>query len=398
MEEIIIVGAGPAGAIAAYQLAHKGFRVRIIEKKAFPRYKTCAGGLTKKAAHSLPFDASETFEFPAEGGLLSYQGKTLIKVKTNQPISYLVRREKFDNFLVQKAVEAGAILSDKLEVKHIETKTNHIIVHTNKGEFASSMLIGADGVNSIVARDTGLLPNRQTGIALETELAVTTEALESQGHYATFDFGAIPYGYGWVFPKRDRLTIGVYHAKPGKANNIRQTLETFIRNLSIPGEHKIIRLTGHHIPLGGRDEPLHKGQVLLVGDAANLADPWFGEGLYYAIRSGIIAAQGIHNAFKSGTYDLSSYTQTIQEQFIRQFHYANIFASIVYHAQYPCSLAFQRSEILQQGVFNVISGDLTFKELLNTIGLRLPVVGWQMLRWSGETQRDYSDNNTDNPQ
>jgi flavin-dependent dehydrogenase len=278
------------------------------------------------------------------------------------------------------------------------SSADQIIVHTSKGDFTSSMLIGADGVNSIVARDTGLLPNRRTGIALETELAVSSEALEAQGHYATFDFGAIPYGYGWVFPKRDRLTIGVYHAKPGKATNIRQALDTFIRNLTIPGENKIIRLTGHHIPLGGGDNPLHKGRVLLVGDAANLADPWFGEGLYYAIRSGNIAAQVIHSAFNSSTLDLSPYTQTIQKQFIRQFYYANIFASIVYHAQHPCSLAFQRSEILQQGVFNVIGGDLTFKELLNTIGLRIPVVGWQMLLWSGETQRDYSVGNTGNPQ
>lgn len=393
-EDIIIAGAGPAGAIAAYQLAHRGLRVRLIEKKKFPRYKTCAGGLTMKAANSLPFDAGETFEFPAEGGVLSYQGKTLIKVKTDKPISYLVRREKFDNFLVQKATEAGALLSEELEVKHIEQKADGVIVHTPKGNFEAAVLIGADGVNSVIAREADMLPNRQTGIALETELHVPAAALEEQGHYATFDFGAIPYGYGWIFPKKDRLTVGVFHAKPGKAKRIRNSLKTFINNLELIQKHETIRLTGHYIPLGGGNAPLHKGRILLIGDAANLADPWLGEGLYYAIRSGLIASDVISSAFESNFFDLKAYTQTIQEQIIKQFHYAKIFASIVYNAQYPCSLAFQRSEILQQAVFSVIRGNLTFKEMLNAVGSRLPVIGWQMLRWSGATDRDYSDNST----
>jgi flavin-dependent dehydrogenase len=149
------------------------------------------------------------------------------------------------------------------------------------------------------------------GVAVEAELAVSPVSLEAQGTYATFDFGALPGGYGWIFPKRDHLSVGIFKAIPGKAINLKKALEKFIASEAVLLDPRILHLQGHQIPLGGRKQTLHKGRVLLVGDAANLADPWMGEGISYAVVSARLAAEQMFNALGSNQIDLSSYTNLI---------------------------------------------------------------------------------------
>jgi flavin-dependent dehydrogenase len=210
-------------------------------------------------------------------------------------------------------------------------------------------------------------------------LAVPSAALEMQGPYATFDFGALPHGYGWVLPKNEHLSVGILQATPGKAAGLRQRLEAFIESQEVLHEHALLSLRGHRIPLGGREEPLHEGRVLLVGDAANLADPWLGEGLYSAIISARLAAAAMVEALERGAAHLKEYTARVNVEIVRQFRHARCFAAVVYRLPRQCSLALAKSPLMQDAVFGVMRGDLTFQELSRTLIWRLPRIVAQSL-------------------
>ncbi|MBE3143023.1 MAG: geranylgeranyl reductase family protein [Planctomycetes bacterium] len=378
--DVIVVGAGPAGAILAYLLVSSGLRVLLLEKAALPRYKTCGGGLTFKAIQCLPFDIRSTVEIEASGGIVSYGGQQLLRTEVRQPFAWLVMRDRFDHFLVKRAVQAGMQLLDGARVTGIEQGAHHIQVRTQRGVFCSSLLVGADGVNSIVASLAGLLLQREVGIAIEAEVAVPEAAIESQGSYATFDFGALPGGYGWVFPKRDHLSVGLFQAHRGKAVGLRAALNQFIASQPVLKTQQQICIHGHCIPLGGRKASLDRGRVILVGDAANLADPWLGEGIYYAILSAKIAAEEITGFLKGSLPDLSSYTHRINFEIVQHLQQARKFARLVYLFPQIGSTLLSKSSLMQQMVFDTIRGDRTFRQLNHTLLLRLPHILVQALR------------------
>jgi geranylgeranyl reductase family protein len=344
----------------------------ILERATLPRYKSCGGGVTWKAMQNLPFDACAVFEHKAVGGIVTYAGQQLLKVEVGWPVAWLVMRDRFDYYLVQQAVSAGARLLQGISVTKVEDRGDRVVVNTNQGELQAQLLAGADGVNSIVARSLGLLPDREVGVALEAELAVAPVSLETQGAYATFDFGALPGGYGWIFPKRDHLSVGVFKAIPGSAIGLKKALEKFIASEAVLFDPRILHLQGHQIPLGGRIQTLHKGRVLLVGDAANLADPWMGEGISYAVVSARLAAEQMYAALQSCEFDLSGYTNLINASITPQLLSARLFARVVYALPEMCSDLLSKSPFMQQMVFDVIRGDRSFKEMTNALFLGVP--------------------------
>lgn len=385
--DVIVVGAGPAGAVLAYQLASRGLQTLVLERAALPRFKACGGGLPLKALHSLPFDASDALDLAARGGILTYRGRRLLKADLEPPVAWLVMRDRFDHALMQRAVEAGAHLVEETPVTAVEETDDHVTAHTHSGAFMGRLLAGADGVHSRVARSLGLLAHRSTGLALEAELAVPEAGMDAQGPYATFDFGALPHGYGWVFPKRDHLSVGVFRAAPGLAqrggaDGLRQHLERFVASQPVLQDSRWLTVRGQPIPLGTSREPLHKGRALLVGDAANLADAWLGEGIYYAITSARMAAEAMIEALSQGQGepDLSPYSARILDTLGHQFEYARRFARLVYRLPRLGSWTISRSSQMQQAVFGAIRGDHTIAEAYQRVVGRLPRIVAQALR------------------
>ena len=372
MHDVIVVGTGPAGAVLAYLLAKRGLDVLILERAKLPRYKTCGGGVTWKALQNLPFDVSAVFENKAVGGVVTFAGQQLLKVEVGWPVAWLVMRDRFDHYLVQQAIQAGAHLLEGISVVSVEEKHDRVVVITTQGELQAQLLAGADGVNSIVARSTGLVADREVGVAVEAELAVSPASLEAQGSFATFDFGAVPGGYGWIFPKRDHLSVGVFRAVPGKATGLKKALEKFIASEAVLLDPRILHLQGHQIPLGGQTRTLHKGRVLLVGDAANLADPWMGEGISYALVSARLAAEQMYYALESQEIDLSGYTRLINASITPQLLSARLFARAVYSLPEIGSDLISKSPTMQEVVFGVIRGDRTFKQLTTALLFGMP--------------------------
>lgn len=377
--DAIVVGAGPAGAVLAYLLANSGLKVLVLEKATLPRYKTCGGGVTYKTVQSLPVDASSTYEREAIGGIVSYTGKQLLKANVKGSIGWLVMRDRFDYLLAQCAVNAGAELFEGVTVERVEQEADRVKVQTSKGEFTARFVVGADGVLSTVARLAGLLRQRQVGVAIEAEIEVPTYSLEAQGPYATFDFGALPGGYGWIFPKLDHLSVGVFRALPGKAAGLGSHLDRFITSHAVLDKGRRRICQGHLIPLGGRMETLHQGMILLVGDAANLADPWLGEGLCYAVRSARIAAETIQNALALGLTDLSAYTRRVNVEIVQQLSHARRLAGLIYRFPGLGSQLISKSLRMQELVFGNLRGDLTFRQLNRKLFLETPTIFFQAL-------------------
>jgi len=145
-------------------------------------------------------------------------------------------------------------------------------------------------------------------------------------------------------------------------------------------EGKMLSLRGQLIPLGGLFSPLNKGRILLLGDAANLADPWMGEGIYYAIRSARIAAEEIIRFLKGNLSDLSSYTNRINLEIVSQLNQARLLARFIYQFPRLGSQLTSKSQLMQQIIFSIIRGDITFRQANQTLVQKLPTILAQSLR------------------
>jgi len=308
--DVIIVGAGPAGATLGYELGRRGLAVLILEKEKLPRDKPCAGGITSRAASLLDFDISEVTERIAYGARIMYQLSDECIKRHKEPLVYLVMRSKFDHLLVRKAQEAGAALIDGVRADELEITASGVKVMTPEGPFDAKVVAGADGAKGMVAKRLGLMKDVELDIAIEAEVSVTQDKLADWDSLIGLDYGQIPDGYGWVFPKKDHLSVGV-GGPVHLSKRLKPYLERLLQHL---GKYDITDLTGHLMPLRRRGMAIQRSNVLLLGDAAGLIHPLTGEGIYYAIRSAQLAAPVIAGALQADTINLKDYQQAVDSQ------------------------------------------------------------------------------------
>lgn len=295
MYDAVVVGGGPAGSAAAYTLASAGKSVCLIDKAVFPRDKLCGGGLTfrSKLAFERVFRRKwnpALFNASRNVSLFS-QGRFLAALKINTDLHFTARLS-FDHYLLDLAREAGAAarLGDGIRTLDL---TRSVAVLSSGEEVAFRFLIGADGVNSMVARTLFGRSFDPNAVALALEAEVPRERLPAQGDRVEFDFSAARWGYGWVFPKRDTLTIGIGGLQ--RLNpDLRDRLERYFRGKGLePRDYKV---KGHFIPIGDPRAVPGRGNVLLCGDAAGAVDPISGEGLHFAMQTGGAAGAAVAEA------------------------------------------------------------------------------------------------------
>jgi geranylgeranyl reductase family protein len=379
--DAIVIGAGPAGAAAARRLAQQNLRVLILEKFKLPRYKPCGGGLTSKALGYLDFDISSTLEDESRDVLFSYDSGPTIARTYAHPILWLVMRDKFDFLLVQQAVAAGAELRTGIVVEHVEADESGVTVRTTKESVRARFVIGADGANGITAKSVGLMAKRHNGVALEGEIQVSSAAQAKWRGKLLFDFGGIPWGYAWIFPKAEHLSIGVGSWYTGGSIKPREYLARFIERQPDLREHGELLIKGHVLPLGGRLDQFHRGRVLLVGDAAATADPFFGEGISFAIRSGQIAAEEIIGAVQEGTIDLAGHTRRINQEMNADFRFARLATQVFYRWPRFSFQTYVKGGELADDVIHVIEGKASYRSLLWRAVARAPLlIGKSLLR------------------
>ncbi len=207
--DVIVAGAGPAGTSAAFDLASAGLRVLILEKSAFPRYKVCGAGLTHKILQEIPYDLTPVIETTIREIRFSTRLADPFTRRSDVPMMYCTMREDLDSFMLDRAVEAGATVRFGEHVTDVVQHDGHVVVVTKAGRYFSRLVIGADGASGTVARATGLRRNIEMGLAWEAEVEAPPELVNELRETVFLDWGTIPGGYAWMFPKRGHLSIGV---------------------------------------------------------------------------------------------------------------------------------------------------------------------------------------------
>ena len=363
--DVIIVGAGPAGGMCAYELSKNNISVLIIEKEKLPRYKTCAGGLTKKAYAILPTDFLNLVENDTYRVDLTLNHRWGFSKITSFPIVKMVMRDKLDYFLVKKAAQHGARILDKTVVKGIVESADCIHVSTEVKTFKSKLIVGADGITGCVARSLDLRKHPTCGIAIEGEVTPRHNLSQLKGFNGSLhlDFNVIPYGYGWIFPKKEHLSVGVFTTL-SQMRDIKRHFTSYLNQKGLANGYRTESLTGHQIPIGGKkQEILNSRRGLLVGDAAGLADPITGEGIYFALRSGQIAAEVIRNFINNPNLTLDEYTKKVSSEIVEDFRYAGYLSTLLYKLSFLSYNLARKINRINDGFVSVISGEKTYKDL-----------------------------------
>jgi len=376
--DVIVVGGGPGGATAARFCARAGLKTLLIEKERLPRYKACGGCLSTKTVHLLDLDLSPVIENTIYGAKFTYCLKDPFFIETKDPIAYLVMRDRFDQFLIQQALKSGTEILEGEKVTSVAEKDDGVEVTLAKGQrFHSRYLIGADGSESLVARSLPFTrqKNDGNGIAIESEIpfdpSIPFPPKERQ--FIHLDFGRIPNGYGWVFPKKEWLSIGIGGMfRETKKMNPRRYFSDFLKGLDYIPKGKTGRVTGHLLPsFYDVNQMVSQGRILLVGDAAHLMDPLQGEGIYYAIRSGMLAARAIVEWKKEGIAPSHFYQKAVYDDLYGNLKWALTFSRFVFRFTKLAYRTLKRYPDLGAFYLQVLEGKENYQGFVTKVKTRM---------------------------
>lgn len=356
--DVLIVGAGPAGIATAIALGNSNLSVGLLDKATFPRDKTCGDALSVDVVNQLKIlspallDSFNDFKrkVPSFGvQIFSPDGKhiDIPFIHDHQKrCGFICERYDFDYLLVQHAKHFSNIhFIEDCQVKYLENKDNKINAHTSHGNFTGQLVVGADGAHSIVGKMlNNVTPDKNhysAGLRIYYE-GVT--ALHQQNFIELHFFADILPGYLWIFPLPDNkanVGIGMLSAAVSKKKiNLKEILNKILSTDPELQERfrdatPLESVKGFGLPLGSKRRVLSGERFLLTGDAASLIDPFTGEGIANAIRSGRVAASHILKGFEQNNFSKSFNSQYDREIYNRMWKELKLSRTLQQLCKYP---------------------------------------------------------------
>lgn len=365
----LVIGAGPAGSACAWKLASEGRPVLLADRRRFPRQKLCGGALSNRGTKLL---AEKGMLLPTEiedlvvarhGTFSCWDSlKHLRTYRGGTPEMRLLDRAEFDSFLCRRAVEAGAVFLEELCFRGFDDGGDAVFAGGERIRF--QRMVGADGACSAVRRRAYGRPRGRHGLCLETFVPLSAGVIERfipQG--LQIHFGLLPYGYGWVFPRREDVCVGVgSFGCARRPKELARAAERLIAHLGL----------GYRRPMRGALLPPCRGgvqagreRVLLAGEAAGLCDRVSGEGISHALESGFLAAQALIAGTPSWDTRARCVRQTRDSGHYRHLLYAGPFRALAMRK-------IRDGERFMRIYWEIAAGESRYPALLQRRAARMP--------------------------
>lgn len=373
--DVVIVGAGPAGSTLGYLLSSKGFDVLVIDKDEFPRAKLCGGALTWKTRrlleelYRIPFDNFFPVEAISEDYSIFEKTKRKIFQSSPEPF-YFVSRKNYDMSLVTLARKKSCQFLFAQRAVEVNILRSEVKTHSG-GVFRGRFLVGADGINSVIRKKTLLVNDFLHSIGLGFQLDVPRSLVKSpyQAASAKLFMGYSRCGYGWIFPNKEHFLVGLWGVMR-KNPHLKEIFRTFLSETTDLDPEYASKAEAHMGAGGNFIETPGAERVLLLGDAAGLADPLTGEGIYYAHKSAELAALAIQDFIDSDEkLDLpqlyASYLRPVHSELKKALRLRDWVYSGLRHVGYPVA----RNSRISSKLSEIIHGTKSYS--------RIPVI----FRW-----------------
>jgi len=372
MYDLIIAGGGPSGSAAGRIAGNMGLETLLIEKETFPRYKPCGGAFSEQAMSYLDFTIPKSIhERDIFGARVHFRDRVIEKHKKYR-IATLVTRSILDNYLLEKAKETG--IEVKMGEKVIDYKENHnyVEVYTNAGVHKAKFVIVAEGSQGKLKNQMRRRDKRnEYGICMVTEIKEENEEIDRYIHNAIdIHFGISKMGYGWIFPHKNYYSVGI----GGLAKDLPNPKKIMINFLRSNGFNNKYELRAHLIPVGGIKRNIVSSRVALCGDAAGFVDPFYGEGIAYAIRSGQIAAEIISDILlnKNELSSLKKYESICELEFADNLKYSLMLSRMMHRFPGIFFKIFTSNEEIVDKYLEVPALKRTYKNYIKWLIPRVP--------------------------
>jgi len=362
--DVVIVGAGPSGSACAYWLAKAGWSVCLVEKKTFPREKTCGDGLTPRSVYQLQamgLEREVARHAHRYNGLRAFGfGATLAMNWPEHPkfpnYGYTITRFNLDGLVAEHAQTQGATLLNGVEVvdlleprdasgARLKGAKGVVVKEKDTGTVADlrgRYVVVADGQNSRLGRELGVTRNKAWPMGMALRGYYTSARHDEPWIDSHLDIrdpkGKVVPGYGWIFPLGDgRVNVGVGLLSTGgawKGVNTTKLQEYFVAQTAeawgLNDETCCGPATGGRLPMGLALGP-HVGEnTLTIGDAAGAVNPFNGEGIAYGYETGRLAASVVGEALLANDPALlAHYDELLDEAYGDYYKVARAFVRVI---------------------------------------------------------------------
>ncbi len=375
MFDCIVVGGGPGGSSAAYHLAKAGHSVLLLEKAALPRYKVCTGAVSPSVADWFDFDFAPAIDSKVTRVRYTWQLGDAVDAELETEPIWSVKREVFDQFLIDQAKGAGAQVQDKTAVIGIlfrggsEVAENHwqvqVQTELGSGTFVARYLIAADGAKGLMANWLGF---RQHKLREAGTLEVATSEPVEAGAFS-FEFGMVKNGCLWSFPKRQGYSFGVSSFIGNSVKAPEKLLSEYALAFGVSAQQGTFYT--HPLKLWDGNYPLHAQQALLVGEAAAIVDPLTAEGIRPAMYSGMEAAKALSRALGGEAGALERYTQKIHESWGGDMQWAQRIASVYFRVPKIGYRVGIKRPTATKRLGQILAGEVSYADIANRVIKRI---------------------------